>query len=416
MIQKQKGTMDLYGLDGSIYKYIEGVIDSYANLYNYEYIKVPTFEATELFYRGMGETTDVVNKETYDFVDKGDRKITLRPEFTAGVVRSYIENKLYVDGVKKFYYFGSSFRYERPQSGRLREFTQAGVEVFGIRNPKADAEVISIAYNILSALGITDLVVKINSIGDSESRNRYSEAVREYFKDDYDNLCDVCKERLTKNPLRILDCKYDSEREYVKNAPMIKDYLNDESKEYFDKVKECLDLIGIPYVVEDTLVRGLDYYTDTVFEIACNLEELGKANTVAAGGRYDNLVSLLDGPATPGVGFAFGVERIIILLKELECFIPKDKLDVFVINMDETGFAYQVIDDLRGSGYSCETDYTGKSFKNIWKVVDKYDPSYIIIIGEDEVKGGFVTVKDNSTKEETKVKSSELLDYLDMNL
>ena len=197
---------------------------------------------------------------------------------------------------------------------------------------------------------------------------------------------------------------------------MIKDYLNDESKEYFDKVKECLDLIGIPYVVEDTLVRGLDYYTDTVFEIACNLEELGKANTVAAGGRYDNLVSLLDGPATPGVGFAFGVERIIILLKELECFIPKDKLDVFVINMDETGFAYQVIDDLRGSGYSCETDYTGKSFKNIWKVVDKYDPSYIIIIGEDEVKGGFVTVKDNSTKEETKVKSSELLDYLDMNL
>ncbi len=416
MLQKQKGTLDIYGTDGIIYKYIENTIDSFMNLYNYEYIKVPTFEATELFYRGMGETTDVVNKETYDFVDKGDRKITLRPEFTAGVVRSYIENKLYVEGIKKYYYFGSAFRYERPQNGRLREFTQAGVEVFGVRNPKADAEIISLAYNILSSLGITDLVVKINSIGDSESRNNYSNAIKDYFKNDYDNLCDICKERLDKNPLRILDCKYDSERDFVKNAPKIKDYLNEESIKYFDEVKEALDLIGIPYVEEETLVRGLDYYTDTVFEIVSNIEELGKANTVAAGGRYDNLISLLDGPSTPGVGFAFGVERILILLKELESYIPKDKLDVFVINMDESGFAFQVIDDLRGSGFSCETDYTGKNFKNIWKVVDKLDPSYILIIGEDEVKGGYITVKNNATKEETKVKSSELIDYLDMNL
>lgn len=415
-MQKPKGTLDIYGVDGKIYKYIEGYIDSFMSLYNYEFIKVPTFEATELFYRGVGESTDIVNKETYDFIDKGNRSMTLRPEMTAGVVRSYIENKEYVDGIKKYYYFGSSFRYERPQSGRLREFTQAGVEVFASNSPEMDAEVISLAYRLLLGLGLSNLVVKINTLGDSESRKNYNEAVREYLEKDYDNLCDTCKERLSKNPLRILDCKIDSEREYIKNAPRTVDYLNDESKAYYEKVKECLEVLDVPYKEESSLVRGLDYYTHTVFEIVSNMDELGKANTICGGGRYDNLVEILGGPSTPGVGFAIGIERLIILLKELEAFIPKDTLDVFVMNMDESLYAYQVVDDLRNSGFSVETEYGKKSMKSMWKLVDKYNPAYVIIIGEDEVKNGYVTLKDNLTKEEVKIKQNELIDYLDMNL
>lgn len=415
MIQKPKGTLDFIGREGYIYNYLYNYTMNFMHAYNYEFIKIPTFESTELFYRGVGETTDVVNKETYDFIDKGNRNMTLRPEFTAGVVRSYIENKLYVDQIKKLYYFGSAFRYERPQSGRLREFTQMGVEVFGVKNAYLDAEVISLAYRYLSGLGITNLKVVINTLGDTESRLNYSKVIKEYLEKDRDNLCDICKERLDKNPLRILDCKYDGERDYIKNAPKTIDYLNDESKNYYEEVKHALEILDIPFEEDPTLVRGLDYYSHTVFEIKSDLEFLGKANTLCAGGRYDNLVKTLGGPETPGVGFAAGIERIITILNELEIYIPEEKLDVFIMNLDNTGFAYQVLDDLRNSGYSCEIDYTGKSMKNMWKLVDKYNPSYVLIIGEDEVKNDYITVKDNTTKEETKVKTSELMDYLDMN-
>lgn len=415
MIQKPKGTLDFIGREGYIYNYLYNYTMNFMHAYNYEFIKIPTFESTELFYRGVGETTDVVNKETYDFIDKGNRNMTLRPEFTAGVVRSYIENKLYVDQIKKLYYFGSAFRYERPQSGRLREFTQMGVEVFGVKNAYLDAEVISLAYRYLSGLGITNLKVVINTLGDTESRLNYNKVIKEYLEKDRDNLCDICKERLDKNPLRILDCKYDGERDYIKNAPKTVDYLNDESKNYYEEVKHALEILDIPFEEDPTLVRGLDYYSHTVFEIKSDLEFLGKANTLCAGGRYDNLVKTLGGPETPGVGFAAGIERIITILNELEIYIPEEKLDVFIMNLDNTGFAYQVLDDLRNSGYSCEIDYTGKSMKNMWKLVDKYNPSYVLIIGEDEVKNDYITVKDNTTKEETKVKTSELMDYLDMN-
>ena len=367
MIQKPKGTLDIKGKDANIYKYIENAFDNFMTLYNYEYIKVPTFEVTELFYRGMGESTDVVNKETYDFVDKGNRNMTLRPEFTAGVVRSYIENKEYTESIKKYYYFGSSFRYERPQSGRLREFTQGGVEAFGVKNPAFDAEIISMAYRFLSSLGLINLKVKINTLGDRESRKNYNEAVKKYLEKDYDNLCETCKERLNRNPLRILDCKYDSEREYIQNAPKTIDYLNESSKEYYCKVKEMLQILDIPYVEEASLVRGLDYYSHIVFEIVSDLEELGKANTVCAGGRYDNLVEILDGPSMPGIGFAFGVERIMILLNELEAFIPESSLDVFIMNLTENSYVYQVADDLRNSGFKVEIDYTNKSMKSLWK-------------------------------------------------
>lgn len=416
MLQKPKGTLDIYGEDGKIFDYISNYTSAFMSLYNYEFIKLPTFESTELFYRGVGDTTDIVNKETYDFLDKSNRKMTLRPEMTAGTARCLIEDKLYAEGVKKFYYLGSCFRYERPQSGRLREFTQFGIECFNVSNPKVDAEVISLAYRYLSGLGLTNLVVKLNSLGNKESRKEYNEVIKEYLSKDYDNLCDTCKERLSKNPLRILDCKYDGEREYIKNTPKTLDYLNEESKSYFEEVKSSLESLGIPFVEDSTLVRGLDYYSHTVFEIISNIPELGKANTLCGGGRYDGLVELLGGPSTPGIGFAMGIERIIILLKELECYVPDRELDVFVMNLDNTNYAFQIIDDLRLSEFSVETDYTGKNMKGMWKLVDKLNPKFVLIIGEDERVSDYITVKDNITKEETKVKTSDLIDYLNTNI
>lgn len=416
MLQKPKGTLDIYGEDGKIFDYISNYTSAFMSLYNYEFIKLPTFESTELFYRGVGDTTDIVNKETYDFLDKSNRKMTLRPEMTAGTARCLIEDKLYAEGVKKFYYLGSCFRYERPQSGRLREFTQFGIECFNVSNPKVDAEVISLAYRYLSGLGLTNLVVKLNSLGNKESRKEYNEVIKEYLSKDYDNLCDTCKERLSKNPLRILDCKYDGEREYIKNAPKTLDYLNEESKSYFEEVKESLESLGIPFIEDSTLVRGLDYYSHTVFEIISDIPELGKANTLCGGGRYDGLVELLGGPSTPGIGFAMGIERIIILLKELECYVPDRELDVFVMNLDNTNYAFQIIDDLRLSEFSVETDYTGKNMKGMWKLVDKLNPKFVLIIGEDERVNDYITVKDNITKEETKVKTSDLVDYLNTNI
>lgn len=416
MLQKPKGTLDIYGEDGKIFDYISNYTSAFMSLYNYEFIKLPTFESTELFYRGVGDTTDIVNKETYDFLDKSNRKMTLRPEMTAGTARCLIEDKLYTEGVKKFYYLGSCFRYERPQSGRLREFTQFGIECFNVSNPKVDAEVISLAYRYLSGLGLTNLVVKLNSLGNKESRKEYNEVIKEYLSKDYDNLCDTCKERLSKNPLRILDCKYDGEREYIKNAPKTLDYLNEESKSYFEEVKSSLESLGIPFVEDSTLVRGLDYYSHTVFEIISDIPELGKANTLCGGGRYDGLIELLGGPSTPGIGFAMGIERIIILLKELECYVPDRELDVFVMNLDNTNYAFQIIDDLRLSEFSVETDYTGKNMKGMWKLVDKLNPKFVLIIGEDERVNDYITVKDNITKEETKVKASDLIDYLNTNI
>lgn len=416
MLQKPKGTLDIYGEDGKIFDYISNYTSAFMSLYNYEFIKLPTFESTELFYRGVGDTTDIVNKETYDFLDKSNRKMTLRPEMTAGTARCLIEDKLYAEGVKKFYYLGSCFRYERPQSGRLREFTQFGIECFNVSNPKVDAEVISLAYRYLSGLGLTNLVVKLNSLGNKESRKEYNEVIKEYLSKDYDNLCDTCKERLSKNPLRILDCKYDGEREYIKNTPKTLDYLNEESKSYFEEVKSSLESLGIPFIEDSTLVRGLDYYSHTVFEIISDIPELGKANTLCGGGRYDGLIELLGGPSTPGIGFAMGIERIIILLKELECYVPDRELDVFVMNLDNTNYAFQIIDDLRLSEFSVETDYTGKNMKGMWKLVDKLNPKFVLIIGEDERVNDYITVKDNITKEETKVKTSDLIDYLNTNI
>lgn len=412
MIQKPKGTVDYYGDYGYNLSFLISYLNSFMSVYNYNYIKTPSFEVSELFYRGVGETTDIVNKETYDFKDKGNREMTLRPEVTAGVVRSYIENKMYAEGLlKKFYYIGSCFRYERPQSGRFREFMQFGVEAFGSKSACMDAEVISIAYRFLSNIGLDNLVVKLNTLGDKESREAYREALVKHFEDGIDSLCDTCKERYLKNPLRILDCKVDSENDLIKNAPKTVDYLNEESKKFYEDLKSCLDDLDIPYEEDSRLVRGLDYYTHTVFEIVSDLKELGPASTICGGGRYDNLVETLGGPSTPGVGFALGLDRLLKIIESEEIRIDKPKIDAYILNMSETNDAFMIADELRSEGFVIELDYLGKNMKGQFKQVDKFNPSYVIIVGEDEVKGDYVTIKDNLTKESEKVKRINLIDF-----
>lgn len=414
MIQKPKGTLDLYGLDAKTYEYVINYMSSFLNIYNYNYVKIPTFEASELYRRGVGESSDIVNKEMYDFTDKSDRNMTLRPEFTAGVVRMFLENKLYSKEVNKFYYYGSAFRYERPQSGRYREFTQFGVEAFGIKNPYFDAEVISIAYKMLTDLGLKDLTVKINSLGDNASRDNYRDALRKYFEPKLNDLCEDCKNRFNTNVLRILDCKVDADNDVLKNAPKTIDYLTKESKEYFNNLKTALNVLEVPFEEDSSLVRGLDYYTDTVFEIVYKNSELGNASVVCGGGRYDNLVNELGKINTPAIGFSIGVERLVLLLNEIGVNPINNKIDIYVMNLGQDKYAYEVVDMLRNSGFITETDYLNKSMKAQFKLVDDLNPDYVVIIGEDEAKGNYVTVKDNLTKENKKVKFDELIEYFSM--
>ncbi len=417
MIQKPKGTLDLYDKKGYLYNYLSNYISNFMMTYNYEFVKTPTFEHSELFKRGVGETTDIVSKETYDFKDKSDRDLTLRPEGTAGVARMVLENKLYGDGiVNKFYYISNVFRYERPQSGRFREHTQFGIEVFGDKTPYMDAEVISVAYRFLGCLGLKNLKVKINSIGDSESRKNHKEAMLKYFENKIDKLCDTCKERFKTNPLRILDCKEDSESEILKNAPKTIDYLNEESLSFFNKVKESLKILNIPYEIDKNLVRGLDYYTDTVFEIVSDLKELGPASTVCGGGRYNHLIKTLDGPDIPGIGFGLGLERLITIIESENINVEVKKVDLFIMNLSESDDAFILCDELRSNGFITEIDYSNRSMKSQFKLVEKINPTYIIIVGEDEIKGNYLTLKDNLTKENIKVEREELIDFLRVNL
>ena len=306
MITKPKGTYDIYGESAQYYNYINGVFASVCEYYNYEYIRTPIFEDSGLFHRSVGETTDIVSKETYDFKDRGDRHLTLRPEGTAGVVRSFIENKMYGDASqpKKLYYSGTMYRYERPQAGRFRELSQIGVEVLGCDSPLMDAEVISLAYRILEEMGIDNSTVKINTLGDNDSRENYRAALVQYLEPHVGDLCSDCQKRFSTNPLRILDCKVDKDSDVLKNAPSIMDYLNEESKARFQELLTYLSLLDVDYEIDPNIVRGLDYYNHTVFEIVADFDHLGNASTLCGGGRYNNLVANLDGPDTPGIGFA----------------------------------------------------------------------------------------------------------------
>lgn len=421
VIQKPKGTYDVYGEYGKRLLYVEELIEGLMEKYNYEYFRTPIFESSNLFHRGVGETTDIVTKETYDFKDRGDREITLRPEGTASIVRSYIENKMYGNHSipVKAWYYGPMFRYERPQSGRFREFYQFGVEVFGSNDPIADAEVISIPVNLYKLLGLKGIKVNINTLGDQESRENYRTALIEYFRPHIDSLCDDCKDRFEKNPLRILDCKVDKDLDIMKNAPKTIDYLNEESKKHFEDVKKYLTAMHIDYEVNTNLVRGLDYYTHTVFEVEASVEGFGSQNVLCGGGRYDNLVETLGGPKTSGVGFAMGIERLMTALDYEKVDLPLiDAIDCYIIPMSENekDFAIEICNDLRLNGFITEIDYNNRNLKNNFKNADRFNSKFIIIIGEEEKNSNVLTVKNNGTKEEYKINIDNLIDFLDEQL
>ena len=416
MITKQKGTYDIYGDLAKKRMYVNDVLNALCEKFNYGYIETPVFEASELFHRGVGETTDMVQKETYDFVDRGERNITLRPEGTAGVVRWFVENKLYgnmTDPVK-VYYNMKMYRYERPQSGRNREFTQWGFECFGSDTVEADAEVVSLAYNAYRLLGLEDVKIQLNTLGDTESRNAYREALIKYFEPHINELCEDCQERFKKNPLRILDCKVDAESEIIKNAPKTIDYLNEESKARFERLKELLDLMDIPYNVNTNLVRGLDYYNHMVFEVT-----LRDSYALGGGGRYNGLVEVLGGPSTPGVGFAMGYDRTILAMEEEGVNVPiNNSIDVYLLAISESEkeTAQYLAQNLRLNGFSVETDLMNRSLKAQFKSVDRYDAKYLIVLNDEDLQKNEVNIKDNKTKEEEHVNINDLVDYIDMHM
>ena len=383
MITKPKGTYDLMGLDAKISNYINHEIENFMINYNYEFIRTPVFEATELFHRTVGDGTDIVTKETYDFKDRGDRDITLRPEGTAGVVRSVIENKLY--GNKndpiKLYYNETMYRYERPQSGRFREFTQFGVEVFNSDDVLIDTEVISLGFNLLNSLGLEDVLVKLNTLGDAKSRTDYSAALVNYFKPHIHELCEDCQKRINTNPLRILDCKVDKDNDILKNAPKISEFISDESKDRFNKLKSYLDNLEIDYEIDESIVRGLDYYDECVWEY-----KLDDDVALGGGGRYNTLVKNLGGPELPGIGFALGIERIILKLKEK---IDEQKINNFVdvyimsVSEEEKIYAIKIAQDLRLNNVITEINGANLSLKSQFKIADNLNAKFLIILRLD---------------------------------
>ncbi len=420
MITKPKGTIDITGSDSLLWEYVNSVVSTMMSAYNYEFIRTPIFEASELFHRTVGETSDIVRKETYDFKDKGDRNLTLRPEGTAGVVRSYLENKLYAQpDIKKYYYNGTMYRYERPQTGRLREFTQFGVEVLGSNDPIIDAEVISLQYKILESLHISNLQVNINSLGDEESRIKYKEALVKYLEPHLDKLCDDCKERFKTNPLRILDCKIDEDSDILKNAPKTIDYLTESAKKRFDTVLRYLDLLEVDYEVNPKIVRGLDYYDHTVFEIVSLDNDDTRQSVLGGGGRYNKLIKELGGPDSYGIGFACGIDRIIAMLKEIDLYKSiQREIDCYVmyVSEEEKLHAIDIVQSLRLNGVVTETNSLNKNLKAEFNEADRLNAKLLIILNNEDLKMGLVNVKDNHTKEEVKVDISEIVDYIVSNL
>lgn len=408
--QTPRGTYDI--LPDEIYKWhdVEDKIRNIAEKYCYEEIRTPYFESTGVFAR-ENDSSDMVNKEMYSFMS-GDESYTLRPEGTAGVIRSFDQHKFYgsMELPAKFYYVGPMFRHERPQKGRQRQFTQFGVENIGVKSPEIDAETIALGINIIKSLGIQSYKVLINTLGDDASRSAYREALKTHFKDHLDELCGDCHRRYEQNPLRILDCKVDHDNPIVQSAPQLSDYLNDESKEYFQRVLNALDALGIPYEIDNRLVRGLDYYTHTVFEVVSTRKDSGAQATVFAGGRYDHLVEYFGGPELSGMGFAIGLERLLMLASEegYEFTLPKE-LDAYVISLGNVGSTPLVIaNKLRDKGYKCEVNMTARSLKAQFKSADRNKAKYIIIIGEDELKEGVVNLKNTATREQVTVSIDDI--------
>ena len=409
-----RGTKDILPDTVGEWTYVEAKIRDLCSRYGYQEIRTPMFEHTELFHRGIGEGTDVVDKEMYTFKDRGDRSITLRPENTASAVRAYLQNKLYGDGsLTKLFYIGSMFRYDRPQAGRMREFHQFGVEALGEENPAVDAEIIMLAMDFLQSLGLKDLKLSLNSVGCPKCRPVYRKVLQDFFRDKLDELCDDCKDRFERSPLRILDCKADADKPFMADAPKITDCLCEECQDHFHKVQDYLTQAGIDFELDARLVRGLDYYTKTAFEV--KYAPLGAQSAVAGGGRYDGLVEEMGGKPTPAVGFATGLERVLLALEKQQLLPAMDKqTDAFVVALGEVaqGPAFQLLTRLRQAGLKAGMDYAGRSMKAQMKQANKAGARFALIIGEDEVKESCVQLKDMEKSEQQKVSFDNIIHKL----
>lgn len=418
MIQIPRGTQDILPSETYKWQYIENQLNEIAKNFNYAEIRTPIFEATELFVRGVGGSTDIVNKEMYIFKDKSDRSMTLRPEGTAAVARTYIENKMQHDANQpvKVFYNGPMFRYERRQKGRYRQFVQFGIEAIGVEDPLIDVEVLSMLMHIYESFGLKKLKLYINSIGDHDSRAAYNEALVNHFEPRIDEFCKDCQTRIHTNPMRILDCKKDRDHELVQNAPIMYDYLNEESKEYFETVKENLTALGIDYEVDYNLVRGLDYYTHTAFEVMSNAEGFGAITTLCGGGRYNGLLELLDGPHETGIGFALSIERLLLALEAEGIELPEpESLDLYICTLDQeaTTTASRLLFDLRKKGISADMDYKHRKLKAQLKDANRKGAKHTIVIGEEELKTREVELKNMVTGESKHVNFDKIASHLE---
>ena len=411
MINIPKGTKDILPADSYKWQFIEKTAREVARRFNVSEIRTPTFEHTEVFLRGVGETTDIVNKEMYTFLDKGGRSITLKPEGTAGVARAFVENGMSSQGLPaKLFYITQCFRYERPQAGRLREFHQFGIEFLGATDANIDAETILLAKSFLDEVGIKNITLYLNSIGCKECRNKYESALKEYLNQNIDQMCELCKDRLQKNPLRTLDCKNDNCKKVTANAPKILDYICDDCKAHFEKVQNLLTLAGVEFKVNPNIVRGLDYYTRTVFEFVS--ENIGAQGTVCGGGRYDGLIKQLGGNDVAGIGFAIGIERILMVLENSGVEIPNQNgVEYYFAPMGEkeSEKAFELVYKLRNKGVIADFDHMNRGIKAQFKYADKIGAKKVVIIGSDELANGFVKVKEMATGKEEILTFDEIL-------
>lgn len=414
IIQGPRGTKDILPKESYKWVYVENLFRKVCSLFGYEEIRTPIFEHTELFKRGVGETTDIVQKEMYSFQDNGGRDITLKPEGTAPAVRAFIQDKLYADAQPtKLFYITPCFRYERPQAGRLRAFHQFGIEAFGSTSPSIDAEVMALAMEFFKRVGLSKLELRVNSVGCPHCRGEYNNILKDYLREKMDKLCKTCEDRFERNPLRILDCKNDSCKVETENAPLMVDHLCGECKDHFEKTQSYLKNMGINYVVDPKIVRGLDYYTKTAFEIIS--EDIGAQSTVCGGGRYDGLVEELGGPKTPGIGFGMGIERLLLTLENNNIEIPKrEGLDIFIVTIGEKAEneSFSIIKSLRENDISCDKDHIGRSVKAQFKYSDKADAKYTIVLGDEEIEKDIVKLKNMATSEQTEIKLSEIMTQL----
>ncbi len=412
-----RGTQDILPEQTPKWQKVESILRDLSRVYRYREIRTPMFEQTELFQRGVGDTTDIVQKEMYTFEDRGGRSLTLRPEGTASAVRSYVEHKMFgsPDQPVKLSYIGPMFRYERQQAGRYRQFVQYGVEAIGSADPAIDAEVISLAMDVYQSVGLKDLKLHLNSLGDKETRDAHRTALINHFKPSIGEFCSDCQNRLEKNPLRILDCKVDHEHPLMQSAPKLTDYLTEQSSVYFDKVKSYLDVLGIDYEVDPNLVRGLDYYNHTAFEIMSTASGFGAITTLCGGGRYNGLVEGIGGPDVPGIGFALSIERLLLALEaegiELEV---EDALDIYVVAMGEEAKkkSVELLSSFRAKGISADMDYIDRKMKAQMKSADRLGAKFVIVIGETELENGSVKIKNMHTGNEENLQFEELVNYL----